>query len=362
MNKKESVESTTASDEAACWLLRLEETTSSPDTFIEWQRWLNATPENRAAYEEIEETVLRLGRMSVIPDLPSAQEMAQDTYDGSQPIAEWKRSALQRSRWNRFAIAASVAAIALLGGVLRLPHARTSPVAAFSYKTPPGEQQIVHLPEGSTVTLDADSALEVQLTSTRRSLTLERGEAYFQVSKDPRRPFVVNVGTAHVTAIGTAFNVRLSDDRTVVAVTEGKVEFVAIPKQAASSSTESPGSHAVPTEAPLAARVGAGGAISYRDHGELQALPANEAPLATAWLDGRRQYRDEPLRYVLADVDRYTGRRIELANDATGDLRFTGTLNLKNSDAWLRGLSVALPVTIVARDDGALSIALREER
>jgi transmembrane sensor len=92
------------------------------------------------------------------------------------------------------------------------------------------------------------------------------------------------------------------------------------------------------------------------DDGNLQALPEHEAPLATAWLEGRRQYRNEPLRYVLADVDRYTGQKIELANEAAGDLRFTGTLNFQNSAAWLRGLSVALPVIVTQEDDGILLV------
>ena len=98
----------------------------------------------------------------------------------------------------------------------------------------------------------------------------------------------------------------------------------------------------------------------YVTHAGLSELPPAEASLATTWLKGRRQYRNEPLRYVLADIDRYTGKQIAIVNTAVGDLQFTGTLDLDNSDAWLKGLAVALPVTIGKSQDGQMVIAARE--
>ena len=165
------------------------------------------------------------------------------------------------------------------------------------------------------MTLGADSALAVNLSVGRRAVTLKQGEAYFEVAKSRLRPFVVRVGPALVTAVGTAFNVRRTDDRTVVAVTEGVVEFLGTPEKAQAPAEEpASAAYGVVTARPqLAARVAAGEAIAYFDDGRLQALPAREVSLATGWLSGRRQYLNEPLRYVLADVHRYTGQRIELS-------------------------------------------------
>jgi transmembrane sensor len=229
---------------------------------------------------------------------------------------------------------------------------RSSNVAgpeSYAYRTLPGERRTVELREGSRVTLDANSVLTVRLGRDERALTLERGEAFFQVAKDASRPFVVRAGTTRVKALGTAFNVRMSGDRTVVAVTEGEVEFVADVPVATPARVTNATSR-------LTAQVVAGEGLSYVDGGSLQTLSPREAPLATAWLNGRRQYRNEALRYVLADVDRYTGHQITVADEATGNLRFTGTLNLENSDAWLRGLSVALPVTVTREADGTLVV------
>lgn len=348
VNNPSSNPNRTVADEAARWFLRLQENTASSDTFLEWQQWVNAAPEHRTTYEEIEDTVLRLGRVSVMPKLPSAEEMAQDRYDGSEPIAQWQERRSGVRRWQRYSIAAGLVLLVSGGAWLLDQHARFTQQGDYTYRTASGERQVVKLPDGSRVTLDADSSLDVQLSADRRSLTLERGEAYFEVSKDPQRPFVVRAGSTQVTAVGTAFNVRMSDDRTVVAVTEGKVEFVAMSPPATA--------HASSTRPKLTAQVSAGEGVSYMDDGNLQALPEHEAPLATTWLEGRRQYLNEPLRYVLADVDRYTGQKIELADEATGDLCFTGTLNFKNSAAWLHGLSVALPVVVTRQEDGTLLV------
>jgi transmembrane sensor len=364
-------------EDAARWFRLLQEPAVSWQTLSEWQDWLKASAGHRRVYEEIENAVRRMDRLPLKPLLPSAEEMSRDTYDGSVPISEWQRvtqakgstligsfghalrSYGKRASVKRLAIAAGLASLVLSGGWVWVQHERAAQLGEFVYETAAGMHRVVELPDGSRITLDADSALSVRLTAGQRALMLERGEAFFQVAKDTKRPFVVRAGSAQVTAIGTAFNVRMSENRTVVAVTEGKVEFVAIPKIAEVSQL---GRAAVSSQAPagtrpkLQAQVAAGEGVSYADDGNLQALPARVAPLATSWLEGRRQYRKEPLRYVLADVDRYTGQKIELGDDAVGDLEFTGTLNLKNSEAWFRGLSVALPVSVMERDDGVVLI------
>lgn len=374
-NRPVSKTNRTVADDAARWFLRLQESTATPQTFRDWQQWLNAMPEHRRVYEEIEETALRVGRIPVMPELPSAGEMGRDTYDGSQPIAAWKggvdsAAKAGERRGYRFAIAAGVAVVGIASLWLWAQYVRQAEFGSFVYQTTSGQKQLVELPDGSRVTLDADSALNVRLTRARRSLTLSRGEAYFQVAKDRSRPFTVQAGATQVTAVGTAFNVRMSENRTVVAVVEGKVEVAARPQtgddrqvlaaeRRKTDRSLTQGGESRSSTLQLTAQVGAGEAVSYVDDGNLHALPAAEVSLATGWLEGRRQYRKEPLRYVLADLNRYTGQRIQIGDEATATLQFTGTLDLQNSEGWLRGLSVALPVTVKRNEDGSLAVAHR---
>jgi transmembrane sensor len=258
-----------------------------------------------------------------------------------------------------------IATLTLAGGGFWLYGDYRAQHGTFSYQTTAGERREFKLAEGSRVTLDADSELNVELTPERRTLQLTHGEAYFNVAKNARRPFTVRAGNAEVRAVGTAFNVRMSDDRTVVAVTEGKVQVTSdadlAPAEIQPSGKANRGAASKrATPLVLAAQVSAGEAVSYVTHAGLSELPPAEASLATTWLKGRRQYRNEPLRYVLADIDRYTGKQIAIVNTAVGDLQFTGTLDLDNSDAWLKGLAVALPVTIGKSQDGQMVIAARE--
>lgn len=348
---------------AAQWFVRLQEGDASAEAFAEWNKWLGASSEHRLAYEELENTILRLERLRHPPQLPSLAQLAADGYDGSAPLEQLSaiqpsaaRKLLRNSRTALLALAAAVVLMAF-GGPWFLSRVTSQPASgSMSYRTAAAQTKLIQLPEGSRVTLDADSELNVVLTSQRRALTLVRGEGYFQVAKDRRRPFIVQAGATQVTAVGTAFNIRRSANRTVVAVLEGKVELVAGPQSRPNAPAPVSDRHDQSRFPQLSAQVAAGEAVSYSESGDLQALPATEASLAAAWLQGHRRYYNEPLRYVLADVSRYTGRKIEVSDELTGDLQFTGTLDVENSEAWLRGLSVALPVRLVQEKDGILRV------
>ena len=362
-------------DEAAAWVLRLQDPSANAETFHEWQRWLSAAPEHKAAFEEIEETLLRLAGIDEKPPLPSAAEMASDDYDGSVPVSDFlvrprtkceSRSPetemdvpARANRGLRYAIAATVTAVSIACGWLSVDAMLAARHGVYAYSTAPGERKDFTLPDGSRISLDADSALNVELTRQQRSLRLARGEAYFEVAKDPSRPFIVSAGGASVRAVGTEFNVRMGDHRTVVAVVEGRVQVAALADTATDAGVAAVAEARGAAALRLVAQVSAGQAVAYKAESGLQALSEAEASLATSWLEGRRQYRNEPLQYVLADVDRYTGRHIEIADAETAALKFTGTLNLDNSAAWLRALSIALPVTVTEKADGTVRVSFQ---
>jgi transmembrane sensor len=404
-----------ASEDAARWLLRLEEASASADTFVTWQRWLSAAPENKNAFDEIEEVVMILDRADLASSLPSAAEMAADAYTGSVPVSDFLArrrpseeefeeekeavaSARPNASWSplrqgarrrssvtkpRYATAAGLIAVAVAGALLSFGALRQWRQGHFAYSTAPGERKEFTLRDGSRVTLDADSALNVDFTPGHRSLRLARGEAFFQVAKDPARPFVVSASGTRVRAIGTEFDVRIGDRRMVVAVVEGAVQLTSPATARPPSDSGAPGIEThltgfgggdaqppdgrdgppVDPSTETATRITAGQAVAYADDKGVERLSnSDSSSLATAWLGGRRQYRNEPLKDVLADVDRYTGKHIEVANTATGELQFTGTLDLNNSDAWLRALSIALPVTITRKPNGVLLVSLNDSQ
>jgi transmembrane sensor len=88
-----------------------------------------------------------------------------------------------------------------------------------------GEQRLVQLADGSRLQLDGDTSLNVTLSSDTRRVELARGEAYFDIAHDARRPFVVQAGTSRTQVLGTAFTIDIGRRAVKLAVYRGKVRF-----------------------------------------------------------------------------------------------------------------------------------------
>lgn len=133
----------------------------------------------------------------------------------------------------RRAVAAGIARRRFLyGGVGLAAAAGVSAVASVAYAqrgehhTGKGEVRSVPLADGSVIWLNTDSQVKVRYGRAQRGVILTRGEAMFDVAKDPSRPFVVHAGDTSVRAVGTAFSVSHVAERTVqVLVDEGQVDF-----------------------------------------------------------------------------------------------------------------------------------------
>lgn len=95
------------------------------------------------------------------------------------------------------------------------------------FSTGTGETNAIRLEDGSTIELSAASSISIDFTPSLRRVVLRRGEAYFTVTPDLRRPFVVEAGELRATALGTAYSVSMSSERTSVAVTEHSVRVEA---------------------------------------------------------------------------------------------------------------------------------------
>src|SRR3546814_3958255 len=101
---------------------------------------------------------------------------------------------------------------------------RTVPFRTGEFLTLKGGRRTVPLADGPAITPNPGSAVRVRYVAGCRLVRLLRGQALFEVAKDPHRPFVVQAGAKQITALGTIFEVRLLDsDRMKVTLVEGKV-------------------------------------------------------------------------------------------------------------------------------------------
>jgi len=197
---------------AAHWLERREFESWNEADEAALSAWLAQAWEHRVAYWRLKDAWEHTDRLSVLrPPAPQPAE-APPTRRPFRPIL--------------FRIAAAALLIAALGaGAAAYYSSNTDAPRETIYATQVGGHQTVQLADGSKIELNTDTVLRARVSAHERLVTLDRGEAYFQISHDPKHPFVVMVGDHRVTDLGTKFLVRRDNKNLEVAVTEGRVQL-----------------------------------------------------------------------------------------------------------------------------------------
>ena len=238
------------------------------------------------------------------------------------------RAAPRPSRLPRhFGVAASLVLAVSLGW----GWARYATVEKAAYSTPMGSVRTVALSDGSQATLSSDSRIRVVLSHGERHIDLEQGEAYFEVSKDPGRPFVVVAGERQVVAVGTRFAVRRDRADLRVVVTEGAVRL-----QTGTSGDALPPR---PTLLPAGSRALAGAQGVLVRSGSVE-----DAERALDWRDGYLAFRDSTLANAAAEFNRYNTRKIVMGDAEVAALRVGGNFRWSNTETFVRLLEQGFPV------------------
>lgn len=329
--------------DAADWLIRLRQPDLRSSDTLTWQRWMAEDPRHRQAFRELEEV---WGKLATVPAQPPgiSAEMSADRYDGSVSVSTWRRQQKpifrSRNRVGRWAWAAvMLLTLTCIGfGSVLAPRLTDALMAGKAFETAVGENATLSLADGSRVQLGGHTRLRVWIGSHARQIDLSSGEAFFAVAKDPARPFTVRAGNATVTAVGTEFNVRRSDDRVIVSVLEGRV--LVQPMVPMLPIAWLPPSRAMGSAKPL----GSGQRSTVTGRGAESIQSVSDASNAVAWSQGRLAFEAEPLRYVVEDVNRYAAKPVVIADDRTGDLRVTGTVAENNIMGWIGSLQAAFGI------------------
>ncbi|WP_420383626.1 FecR family protein [Novosphingobium sp.] len=234
--------------------------------------------------------------------------------------AEVHRSPLISRRSLLGASAAAAAIAASAAWIIGRPHFST-------YTTGKGEVRLIPLTDGSSVTLNTASHIEVHLGTRRREVRLIDGEALFEVARDRTRPFTVEAGPASVEAVGTAFTVRNTRDRLIVDVQEGAVEM---------NSTEA-------SFEPRNLTANMRAEAHLRD-GILHVsqIDAAEQQDDLAWRDGKIAFRGETLREAADELARYGDTRIVFADSGAAARTITGYFSATDTIGFARAASESL--------------------
>jgi transmembrane sensor len=199
-------------------------------------------------------------------------------------------------------------------------------VVTQEYTTAVGEQRTVSLPDGSTVFLNTNSDVRVQLSRRLRRIELARGEALFSVAKDPSRPFEVHALQGVTTAVGTQFDVEIVPTGAAVSVLEGTVTV---------------GAKGATASAPPVA-VSAGSGVGYTQEGAVSELRPAELNRIQGWRMQRIVFNDIPLDSALTEYNRYTHTPIVLGDPALGSRHVNGVFHIGDEAAFLSAMEQGL--------------------
>lgn len=189
-----------------------------------------------------------------------------------------------------------------------------------------GQRQHITLSDGSEVTLNSGSSLDVRYSGQQRRLILKQGELAVQVAHDPSRPLTVETPNGTATALGTHYTVQTEAERMAVVVTESSVQLCNLPH-----------SDCVTVETNQRALV-QGGQVSTPE-------PVNTR-LATAWTQGRLVVDDWPLEKLLDQLaGEHTGTLLFSASSLEG-LRVSGVFLADNPQQALSHLEKTLPIRV----------------
>jgi transmembrane sensor len=204
-----------------------------------------------------------------------------------------------------------------------------------AYTTAVGERREVKLPDGCLVTLNTRTRMTVNYSLHLRDVNLEYGEASFDVTPDPDRPFNVRAGRRELQALGTRFIVRVLDaDNVQVTVTQGAVKVVYAPPRW----PETPAKRRENLsfgETMVAARETALVEPGYQS---VRELVPGEAEAREAWQKGMIVFDGTPLEAALAEVDRYTTARFVVADETIRNVRVGGDFRAGDVEGLLTAL------------------------
>lgn len=331
---------------AADWLARRDSGSWSTADEEALAQWLAQATAHRVALIRLETVWQQADRLQALGagvaaeeiPLPGQWRLSSFATPRQQTAGvETERKLSRGARW-RFVAAAAIALVAVLAvAAYRLGYDPNS------YRTAVGHTQAVPLADGSQITLNTDSRIHVAITESERRIDLERGEAFFDVAKDPARPFVVHAGDSRIVAVGTQFSVLRTGEDVRVVVTEGRVR---VEKVSARKEHEP------------AVQLAAGGIARVAEAGVVVAeRPLPEAERALSWRSGYMMLRDTALAEAVAEFNRYHERKLVIGDPAIAGIRIGGNLRLANLDAFVRVLEQGFPVRAIERDDQIVLLA-----
>jgi transmembrane sensor len=332
--------------EAADWVTKQDQgfTPEEQDAFF---HWLAQDPRHREIFSQ---------RKSMWKKLDVLAEWRPEHSLEPNPdlLAVQARSAL--IKW--VGLCAAMAAVFTIGLLVKAPRS-DRPVDAAIMLTP--VEGALHyenhiLPDGSVIELNRGAQVSVSFTDHLLLVNLSDGEAHFTVTKDSRRPFVVQARNTTVKAVGTAFNVSIGSEEIAVLVTEGKVLMTV------GLSTRGEMAQDFNATAGQELSAGQGSSLSRQSTGAvpvIERFTAEEISRRLSWKSEVLEFTATPLAEVILEFNRRNHTQLVIEDPALGSREITATLRPNNLNGFIELLELTLDVQ--AESAGDFKIILHRE-
>lgn len=304
-----------ALEEAADWLIRMSESELSDTERAEWDCWKVSTPERSRAWSRAQLLQTKLGGLP-----PSLAMSALD-----RPSSPERRAALGK-------LAMILAILPAGWGSWKLAESQQW---SADYHTAVGQQRELTLADGSKITLNTDTAIDVLFDASQRLIHLREGEILVQTAPDispMAHPFLVSTRQGRMQALGTRFTVRELQPRTHLVVLEGAVK-VELAENRQST--------------PLIVNAGQRTDFSSHTFGQLSVADR----YVGAWTQGMLMADKMRLADFVAELTRYRRGFVRL-DPALADLRISGAYPISDSQRTLNMLAQTYPILVSGHLNG----------
>lgn len=305
----------------------------------EFDAWLQAAPAHADAWQKTQALWDRLGVAARDESLSDLVDEALSPAHVTAVTSECRSAEnglgtapRRASRWRYgyfLAAAAILIAIATIFGF--------SFASYHTYKAGSKGREI-RLADGSQVHLDIGTSLQANIGWWHRNVRLLGGRAVFDVVHDASRPFVVDAGVGRVTVLGTRFQVDRGTDQLSVTLVRGSVLI--------DSSNDKVHVHLRPGEQ-----------ARWQASTNRWSESSIDAVAITSWAKGFHVFDATPLAQAIVQINRYSQRKIRLADASLGKLKLSGSFRLGDATAISKALPYVLPVKV--REQGSQIVVSR---
>lgn len=207
----------------------------------------------------------------------------------------------------------------------------------FKRETKAGEKLKLRLPDQTYVIVNSNSSIEFDSDYGKENRFIKiQGEAYFDVAPNKEKPFIVDSGELHTTALGTEFNVFSRNGKEEIALTEGKVKVEVEDSLATSilSETLDPGEKA-----------------TFKENDSKITNSDFDPSILTAWKEGRIQFKRKRLKEIFSDLQNWYGVEFQVPLNLNTNRKVSGEFNNESLENILEGLSFSMGFTYSIQDN-----------